>query len=93
MSKARTQLVPQQFLSTSLTTWHITWGTYAARLHGGSRPTVDRWHNQLGEKFIGRDPERERIERESPRGDVVHLSHEQQLFIQDLIPKLCVDGG
>ena len=36
-----------QFLDLLLITWHITFGTYGARLHGDERPTVDRNHNHL----------------------------------------------
>lgn len=30
-----------QQLHPNLKTWHITWGAYGTRLHGGDRPTVD----------------------------------------------------
>ena len=52
--------IPRQHLDPARTTWHITWGTYASRLHGGYRPTVDKQHNQRGEPFLPRDEPRER---------------------------------
>src|SRR5262245_24877990 len=75
------------------TGWHITVGTYCARLHGGSRPTVARQHNQLGEDFIWRDAQREQHEREAARGDAVRLTHEQRAFIERILPEICNRGG
>jgi hypothetical protein len=53
-----TQAIEHQYLSAGLTTWHITWGTYGARLHGGDRPTVNRYHNKPGEPYVGPDMHR-----------------------------------
>jgi REP element-mobilizing transposase RayT len=76
------------------TTWHITWGTYGARLHGGERPTVDRDHNRPHDAVIGRDERRERFER-SRMGDrpPVLLTDEQRSFIEATVPQLCERGG
>lgn len=84
---------PQQVLHPFLTTWHITWGTFATRLHGGVRPTVDRNHNQPGKDFIWRDPERERRERERAKSPPVILTAEQCTFIESIMPEICRRGG
>ena len=82
-----------QRLSGVKTTWHITWGTYGTRLHGGERPTVDRAHNQRGEPFMEYDPELEERKRRQMKSPPVHLTREQQAFMQTLIPDLCKHGG
>jgi len=86
------QTIEHQFLSTGLTTWHITWGTYGARLHGGDRPTVDRFHNKPGDPYVGANMYRAWAENDALRGDIVYLSIEQQLFSQETIPELCIRG-
>ena len=50
---------PRQHLDPTRTTWHITFGTYGTRLHGGSRPSVDKRHNQLDTPFVPPKIERE----------------------------------
>ncbi len=80
-------------LDPARTTWHITWGTYGTRLHGGERPTVDRNHNQLGDPFVYHDPDREARERNQMRAAPVHPTTQQQEFIERSIPELCIRGG
>lgn len=75
------------------TTWHITVGTYAARLHGGDRPTVERSHNEVGEGFVERNDPREQFERDRMRGAMVILNQQQREQIEALIPELCARGG
>jgi len=75
------------------TTWHITWGTYGARLHGGNRPTVDRWQNQLGEAFVECDAEKEERKRQRMRGGAVYLTPDERRCIEAMIPALCEHGG
>jgi REP element-mobilizing transposase RayT len=76
-----------------MTTWHITFGTYGARLHGGDRPTVDRKHSELGEEIVERDEDLEERKRRQLRGPPIHLTIEQRRFIQNEIPLICERGG
>jgi REP element-mobilizing transposase RayT len=39
--------------------YHITWGTYGARLPGTDRPHIDRDHNQYGAPLAPANPARE----------------------------------
>lgn len=73
--------------------FHITFGTYGTRLHGGERPTVDRRHNTPGEPFLGLEPPREGWERSQMRSEPVRLTREQQRFAEQEIPALCEQGG
>jgi hypothetical protein len=85
-------IIPRQTPHPFFTTWHITFGTHGARLHGGPRLTVDRDHNQRGEPFIGeggRDPDREQRERAKLKSQPVILSIEQCVFIESVIPAIC----
>ena len=75
------------------TRWHITFGTYATRLHGCEKPTVDRRHNKLGEPQIFDVPAREYDERQSLRDRPIFLTHEQQRFVETVIPVICDRGG
>lgn len=76
-----------------MTTWHITFGTYGARLHGGERPTVDRKHPEPGDDIVERDADLEDQKRNQLSGPPVHLTIEQRRFIQDKIPNICERGG
>src|SRR5437868_4500911 len=73
--------------------WHITVGTYATRLHGDGRPTVDRQHNQPGEEFIYNDPVRARFERDAAHGEPVYLNQAQRECIEANLPQICERGG
>lgn len=79
--------------ATGWTTWHITWGTYGTRLHGGDRPTVDRLHNQLGEPFIESDAEKEDRKRQRMCGSSVYLTHNERRFVESIVPTLCERGS
>ena len=63
-------LYPQAF--------HITWGTYGTRLHGSSKPHVDRDHNEYGKPFPPTDPQREQDSRDRMKGEPAHLTLEQR---------------
>ncbi len=76
-----------------MTTWHITWGTYGARLHGGDRPSVDRPTTRRGEPFVGRDDRFEQFEKNRMRGNVVLLAHDQRRHVETVIPEICDRGG
>jgi hypothetical protein len=82
---------PQQ-LNPSLTSWHITWGTYGARLHGSVRPTVDRDHNRRGESFLERNERREQAEA-AILNFPARLTLDQRTFIEEQIPVICIRGG
>ncbi len=84
---------PIQALAPHRTTWHITFGTYGARLHSGDRPTVDRAHNHRGQAFIGRDDEREKSERHIMRASAIALPVQVRSFIEETIPPLCIRGN
>lgn len=75
------------------TRWHITFGTYAGRLHGSSKPTVDRSHNSLGEPHIIDKPNLERFEHNILAERPILLTPDQRLFIESIIPELCRRGG
>ena len=76
-----------------MTTWHITFGTYGDRLHGGERLTVDRCHNIPGTSFLPVHPAREQVARASLRFDPVILSDAQQLFIESTLSDICTRGN
>jgi REP element-mobilizing transposase RayT len=75
------------------TRWHITIGTYAGRLHGGLRDTIDRGHNVFGQPSIGDNVRREAFERSNLSDRPILLSDEQQRFVQSVVPALCERGG
>ena len=75
------------------TTWHITWGMYGARMHGGERLTVARPRNQVGDAFVQYDEKRLQYERNRMRGEAVILSSPQCKLIERTIPRLCERGG
>ena len=76
-----------------MTTWHITWGTYGTRLHGGERATVDKRHNRRGEAFVGPDAERYAAAKGRMRFPAVRLTMEQRRRVQEVMPALCERGG
>jgi len=80
-------------LSPSLTTWHITWGTYGARLHGSARPTVDRRSAAIGDRFVQRNQQREQFETSIMLGDAVYLGDAQRCFVETTVVQLCERGG
>jgi hypothetical protein len=85
--------VPRQHLDPARTTWHITWGAYATRLHGSARPTVDKQHNRRGELFVPRVAGRERYTQATLNFPAVILSEEQRVFIEAGLPPICERGG
>lgn len=70
-------------------TWHITFGTYATRLHDDPRPTVDRRHNQVNTPFPPPDPDRQ----QKPSDPPLRLTREQCEHTEKTIPQLCTQGG
>jgi REP element-mobilizing transposase RayT len=72
--------------------YHITFGTYGTRLHGDSRKTVDREHNEFGTPVLGSDPDRLREEKENLKFAPIYLTREQCLFGQEVMPRICTLG-
>jgi REP element-mobilizing transposase RayT len=68
--------------------FHVTWGTHGTRLHGSTKPHVDRDHNEPGGPLAPRDPERETDSRDRMRGEPVHLTVEQRKVVESAITDL-----
>jgi hypothetical protein len=73
--------------------YHITFGTYGARLHGDERGTVSRGRNRFGEPIVGKDVVWERMERSQLKFPPVVLSDAQQRRVEDVVPAICERGG
>jgi REP element-mobilizing transposase RayT len=86
-------LTAHQLPDPTRTPWHITWGTYGTRLHGGVRATVDRAHNQLGEPFITRDTDRQRTASAMMKFAPIRLTPEQRFCIETTLADICARGG
>lgn len=82
-----------QYLNPDRTTWHITFGTYGARLHGNVRPTVDKQHNRLGTPFLPTDIVRQQQARGRMRFAARQFTPTQRLFIEQQIGSICERGG
>ena len=83
----------RQQLHPTLTSWHITWGTYGTRLHGSHRATVDRDHNSRGTPYLQQDSLRERTERSILNFPEKRLTEEQGTLIEEVTPSICARGG
>ncbi len=86
-------LTVMQRLDPKRTTWHITWGTYGSRLHGGDRPTVDRKQTLYRRPFVERDERFEQREKNWMTAPAVLLTTEQRLFVEAVMPNICNRGG
>jgi len=84
---------PMQSWNSDRTTWHLTFGTYGARLHGSVRPTVDKQHNRLGTSFLPTDAMRQRRARNRMRFTARLFTPPQRLFIEQQIGSICERGG
>jgi REP element-mobilizing transposase RayT len=73
--------------------YHITWGTYEARLHGSEKPHVDRDHNQYGAPLAPTDPDREEESRDRMSGDPVYLTLEQRKLVEASILEVAARYG
>jgi REP element-mobilizing transposase RayT len=73
--------------------YHITFGTYGTRLHGDERGTIDRTMNKFGEPIVGVDVEWQQIERSLLKFPPRVLTLEQRLFIEEVVPSVCIRGG
>ena len=85
-------LALQQFIA-SRTPWHITFGTYGARLHGAIAPTVDKRHNELGTEFLPKNTLRVVSECERMKHSQRYLSLEQRIFVEAELANICERGG
>jgi REP element-mobilizing transposase RayT len=84
---------PPQHLSSTHATWHITFGTYGTRLHGGSRPNVDKQHNERGTDFVPPKIEREDSARGRMKFPPRFLTNEQRQFVESTLPEICTRGS
>jgi REP element-mobilizing transposase RayT len=75
------------------TSWHITFGTYGTRLHGGGRATVDTSHSERNTPFLRSNADRERSDRERMNFQPRYLTLEQRIFAESETPKMCERGG
>jgi REP element-mobilizing transposase RayT len=82
----------RQHLDPGRTTWHITFGTHGARLHGDDRPTVDREHNERDTPFLPPDPQRIADEQAHMRDDEVRLTAAQRAVVESALPAICARG-
>jgi REP element-mobilizing transposase RayT len=87
-----TQQFPHQHLDPTRTTWHITFGTYGTRLHGGTRPNVDKQHNERGTDFVPTRIEREDSARNRMNFLPRFLTNEQRRFAETEMPTICERG-
>jgi hypothetical protein len=85
--------LPRQQFNASLTPWHITFGTYGTRLHGGLAPTVDKKHNRRGEAFLPRNLDRVASEQDRMKFPARYFTIEQRLFVEAELPNICTRGG
>ena len=76
-----------------MTTWHITFGTYGTRNHGGDRPTVDKTHNERGEPFVEASPAREDSAIARMRFPPRYLTKDQLRFVEEVLPDIAERGG
>jgi len=65
--------------------YHITFGTYGARLPGSQKPHVDNQNNQFGAPLPRADALRERAARERMTQDEVRLTLEQRALVENAI--------
>ncbi len=72
--------------------YHLTWGTYGTRLHGDQRGTVDRSANNYGDPIVGQDGDWQREESSLLRFPPRVLTFDQRLFIEQVLPAICVRG-
>jgi REP element-mobilizing transposase RayT len=84
---------PHQHLAPAHTTWHITFGTYGTRLHGGSRPNVDKQHNERGTEFVPPIIEREDSARGRMKVPPRFLTIDELRFAESQLPIVCQRGG
>jgi REP element-mobilizing transposase RayT len=65
--------------------YFISWGTYGARLTGGAKPYVDRWHNEYGAPLPPPDLAREDAARERMTDSTISLTLEHRIEVERAI--------
>jgi len=73
--------------------YHITFGTYATRLHGDPRGSVDRSHNNPNDPIIGKVDHWQKYERNRSNFEPVYFDSNQRAFIENQFPDVCNRGG
>ncbi|MFG0330085.1 MAG: hypothetical protein ACF8PN_09330 [Phycisphaerales bacterium] len=73
--------------------FHITFGTYGARLHGDPRGTVALPDNRHGDPIVRFDAEWSAEERARLHGRMVILTNEQRQCVERVMPSICERGG
>jgi REP element-mobilizing transposase RayT len=76
-----------------LLAFHLTWGTYGTRLHGDSRNTVDRRHNQYGEPVLRFDEHRWDGEKSLLKFAPVYFDPPKMNVVESLLSAICECGG
>ena len=72
--------------------YHITFGTYGARLHGDPRGTVDRRQSAHGQPIVDCSEGRQRMEARQLKHQPVLHTAEQRAYAQDAIKQVCLQG-
>lgn len=80
-------------MRTGRTAWHITFGTYGTRLHGGQRLTVRRSANRLSDATYARNDALQTSERNLMAHPPVVLTHDMRTLIQHVMPTIATRGG
>ncbi|HZZ30228.1 MAG TPA: hypothetical protein VFE46_19675 [Pirellulales bacterium] len=73
--------------------YHITFGTYGARLHGDERGTVDCRHNRVNEPILGRNDAWRHASRDRLQFAPISLTLRQRHHSEAIIPEICRRGG
>ncbi len=76
-----------------MNTYHITFGTYGTRLHGGDAPTVSRPLNRRGDPFVEKNDALWTIKNNKMKESPCYFTEEQRRFVEEEIPALCVRGN
>ncbi len=76
-----------------MNTYHITFGTYGTRLHGGEAPTVYHAKNRPGEPFVAPHAELREENRRRMKEMPCLFDTEPRLFVETEIPAICDQGG
>jgi len=73
--------------------YHLTFGTYGARLHGDPRGTIDRRMNKPGDTIVGQNEQWEAMERRLLKHPPIYLTDEQRRYAEQRLPDVCERGG
>ncbi len=73
----------------SSNTYLITFSTYGSWLHGDTRGSVDRLHNDSGTPYLSEDREREEKEFQQLKHPMMKLDAQQRQVVGQVIAKVC----